>query len=67
MHTVSERFQVIPKEIALTIKTEIKVPKLGVMMVGWGGNNGTTVTAALLANKVNVSWPTKNGIKTANW
>lgn len=51
----------------MTIKTDIKVPKLGVMMVGWGGNNGTTVTAGLLANKLGISWETKNGLKTANW
>nr|XP_012149184.1 PREDICTED: inositol-3-phosphate synthase 1-B isoform X2 [Megachile rotundata] len=37
------------------------------MLVGWGGNNGTTITAALLANKLNLSWETKNGIQKANW
>lgn len=28
-------------------KTERKVPKLGVMLVGWGGNNGTTFTGII--------------------
>ncbi|XP_029039919.1 inositol-3-phosphate synthase 1-B isoform X2 [Osmia bicornis bicornis] len=37
------------------------------MLVGWGGNNGTTITAALLANKLNLTWETKNGIQKANW
>ena len=33
------------------IQTETKVPKLGVMLVGLGGNNGSTFTAGILANK----------------
>lgn len=57
----------IPRDVELTIKTARKVPKLGLMMVGWGGNNGTTVTAGLLANKHNISWETKVGTKTATW
>lgn len=37
------------------------------MLVGWGGNNGTTVTAAVLANKLALSWPTRNGHQEANY
>ncbi|XP_031830811.1 inositol-3-phosphate synthase isoform X3 [Nomia melanderi] len=37
------------------------------MLVGWGGNNGSTITAALLANKLKLSWETKNGVQKANW
>lgn len=37
------------------------------MLVGWGGNNGSTITAALLANKLKLSWETKNGLIKANW
>lgn len=33
------------------IRTELKVPKLGVMLVGLGGNNGSTFTAGILANR----------------
>ncbi|EMD49528.1 L-myo-inositol-1-phosphate synthase, putative, partial [Entamoeba histolytica KU27] len=32
-------------------KVDKKIPKMGLMMIGWGGNNGTTVTAGILANK----------------
>jgi len=32
------------------IETETKIPKLGLMLVGWGGNNGSTLTAGILAN-----------------
>lgn len=45
----------------------VQVPKLGLMLVGLGGNNGTTVTAAILANKHKLSWNTKEGVKTANY
>lgn len=45
----------------------VKVPKLGLMLVGWGGNNGSTITAALIANKLKLMWETKEGEKTANW
>ncbi|CAH1108285.1 unnamed protein product [Psylliodes chrysocephalus] len=37
------------------------------MLVGWGGNNGSTFTAAILANKLHLSWPTKKGTQKANW
>ncbi len=43
------------------LKTMTKVPKLGFMMIGLGGNNGTTVTAGILANKKNLKWETKRG------
>jgi myo-inositol-1-phosphate synthase len=48
------------------IVTERKVPRLGVMLVGLGGNNGSTLVAGILANKQNLSWETKNGTVKAN-
>lgn len=48
----------------VTFKTLRRVPKTGLMLVGWGGNNGTTITAGLLANKLNISWNTKEGVQT---
>jgi myo-inositol-1-phosphate synthase len=36
------------------IVTEKQVPKLGVMLVGMGGNNGSTFVAGLLANRKNI-------------
>ena len=38
------------------IVTERKLPRLGVMLVGLGGNNGSTFTAGVLANKLGLSW-----------
>ena len=37
------------------------------MLVGWGGNNGSTVTAASLANKHCLSWNTKDGLRCADY
>ncbi|CAG5126613.1 unnamed protein product [Candidula unifasciata] len=56
-----------PKEETYVFRTDRRVPKLGVMLVGWGGNNGTTVTAAVLANKMGMSWNTKEGVHTADY
>jgi len=44
-----------------TIRTSKAVPRLGVMLVGLGGNNGSTFTAGVLANKRQLSWRTRNG------
>lgn len=37
------------------------------MMVGWGGNNGSTLTATILANRHNIVWQTKNGVQQPNY
>lgn len=36
-------------------------------MVGLGGNNGTTLTAGIFANKYGYTWKTKSGDQTPNW
>ncbi|XP_074834290.1 inositol-3-phosphate synthase 1 [Carettochelys insculpta] len=59
--------KVKPRSTQFTFRTERRVPRLGVMLVGWGGNNGTTVTAAVLANRLGLSWMTKTGRKHANY
>ena len=53
---------VIPKEETYIFRTTSKVPKTGIMFVGWGGNNGSTLTAGIIANQKNISWNTKEGI-----
>jgi myo-inositol-1-phosphate synthase len=37
------------------------------MMVGLGGNNGTTLTATILANRHNIHWHTKEGLQKPNY
>ena len=49
------------------IQTEKRVPRLGVMLVGLGGNNGSTFTAGILANRHNLTWETRNGPQSANF
>jgi myo-inositol-1-phosphate synthase len=56
-----------PKETLYDFKVDRKVPKTGVMLVGWGGNNGTTVTAGILANRRGLTWETKKGKQEANY
>ena len=58
---------IVPYSKKLQFKTNTKVPKLGVMIVGWGGNNGTTVTNGILANRLSLKWETKRGEVKANY
>jgi len=58
---------VVPKETHYTFRTETKVPRLGVMFVGLGGNNGTTVVAGCIANREGITWRTKNGVQKPNY
>ncbi|XP_002739775.1 inositol-3-phosphate synthase 1-A-like [Saccoglossus kowalevskii] len=57
----------VPVSTQFKFRTECKKPRVGCMLVGWGGNNGTTVTAAVIANKLGLSWETKTGMKHANY
>ena len=59
--------QATPVQTHVTFKTQLKVPKVGLMLVGWGGNNGTTLTGAILANKHNLSYETKEGRVEPNY
>ncbi|BDA43685.1 Inositol-3-phosphate synthase [Coccomyxa sp. Obi] len=61
------RWNVRPKTTQYEFRTSTRVPKLGVMLVGWGGNNGSTVTAGCLANKHGITWMTKEGLKKPNY
>jgi len=58
---------VTPKETKYTFKTVSKVPKTGLLIVGLGGNNGSTVVAGTIANKMNMTWNTKEGVQKANY
>ena len=56
-----------PKETAYDFKVNRKVGKVGMMLVGWGGNNGTTVTAGIIANRRGLVWDTREGERAANY
>ncbi|KAL1968388.1 hypothetical protein VTN77DRAFT_1917 [Rasamsonia byssochlamydoides] len=56
-----------PKAETYHFKVDRKVGKVGVMLVGWGGNNGSTVTAGIIANRRGLTWDTREGKKSANY
>lgn len=56
-----------PAHATYRFRTERKVPKTGLMLIGWGGNNGTTITAAILANKHSLAFHTKDGVQHPNY
>ncbi|KAH7322468.1 myo-inositol-phosphate synthase [Stachybotrys elegans] len=56
-----------PQATAYEFTVDRKIPKVGVMLVGWGGNNGTTITAGIIANRSKLTWETREGPRTANY
>ena len=41
--------------------------KLGVLIAGLAGSNGTTFTSAVLTDRRNLTWRTKKGEQKLNW
>jgi myo-inositol-1-phosphate synthase len=64
---VNDNGQITIQQQDITFKTDRKVPKLGMMLVGWGGNNGSTITAGCIANKYSLQWNTKEGSVKSNF
>ncbi|XP_046405578.1 inositol-3-phosphate synthase 1-B isoform X2 [Ischnura elegans] len=57
-----------PEDVELKFHLRRHPGRVGVMLVGWGGNNGSTLTAALEANKLNLHWEgPQGGIKKPDW
>lgn len=56
-----------PAKRTIQFQTERKIPRTGVLLVGLGGNNGTTMTAGILANQLKLSWRTKDGVQKPNY
>jgi myo-inositol-1-phosphate synthase len=61
------KYVATPRETLYEFKTERKVPRVGMMLVGLGGNNGTTVTAGIIANRRGLTWHTREGPRSANY
>ncbi len=61
------KYVATPRETVYDFKVDRKIPKLGVMLVGWGGNNGSTVTAGIIANRRGLVWETREGPRAANY
>jgi myo-inositol-1-phosphate synthase len=67
MNIKNGKYVATPKETRFEFKTERNVGKVGLMLVGWGGNNGSTVTAGILANRQKLVWETREGSREANY
>ncbi|KAI1500820.1 myo-inositol-1-phosphate synthase [Biscogniauxia marginata] len=61
------KYVATPRATLYDFKVDRKVPKTGMMLVGWGGNNGTTVTAGIIANRRGLVWETREGPRAANY
>ena len=55
----SKQVQITPRKYQYNFRTKRHVQRTGVMLVGWGGNNGSTVTGATIANRDNLTWMRK--------
>jgi len=58
---------VTPTETTYKFKTDLKKPKLGIMLVGLGGNNGTTLMGGVVANRAGITWKTKEGVRAPDY
>ena len=65
--TSNGQYEATPKESIYDFKVDRKVGRTGMMLVGWGGNNGSTVTAGILANRRGLTWETREGPRAANY
>ncbi|KAI9925457.1 hypothetical protein ASPWEDRAFT_539877 [Aspergillus wentii DTO 134E9] len=65
--TSDNKLVATPKATTYNFKVDRKVGKVGMMLVGWGGNNGSTVTAGLIANRRALTWETREGPRAANY
>ncbi|KAK9453234.1 hypothetical protein V1511DRAFT_506024 [Dipodascopsis uninucleata] len=61
------KYEVTPTKVDYNFKVDMKVPKTGLMLVGLGGNNGSTLTATILANRYGIKFRTKNGVQEPNY
>ncbi|KAH8827771.1 hypothetical protein DL96DRAFT_1600231 [Flagelloscypha sp. PMI_526] len=58
---------VTPTATQYEFQTQRNVNRTGLMMIGLGGNNGTTLAATITANRHNIVWHTKGGVQQPNY
>ncbi|KAF8320241.1 hypothetical protein F5887DRAFT_1289841 [Amanita rubescens] len=61
------QFVVQPTSQTFEFQTLRKVSRTGLMLIGMGGNNGSTLCATILANQHNIVWHTKEGVQQPNY
>jgi len=57
----------VPETVKYEFRTGRIVPNLGCLIVGWGGNNGTTLTSSIIANRLGLSWEKRSCRSKANY
>lgn len=62
-----KKFIITPNTTNYEFRTRKKIPRLGVMLIGLGGNNGTTVVGGILANSKKITWNNKKGEQSPNF
>lgn len=65
--TADGKYVAQPVETLYDFKVDRHVGKVGLMLVGWGGNNGSTVTAGIIANRRGLSWESREGKQQSNY
>jgi hypothetical protein len=65
----NKQVRIIPRKHQYHFRTQRQVQRTGVMLVGWGGNNGTTFTGATIANRDKITWMRKGkrNMLTSTW
>uniref|UniRef100_A0A0N5ARY6 Inositol-3-phosphate synthase n=1 Tax=Syphacia muris TaxID=451379 RepID=A0A0N5ARY6_9BILA len=58
---------ITPTVYNYAFRTQLRPQKTGLMLVGFGGNNGSTFYGATIANKMHMTWKTKKGMQSANY
>lgn len=58
----NKHVEIIPRKYQYHFRTQRRVARTGVMLVGWGGNNGSTFTGAILANRDQMTWMRKGSL-----
>ncbi|KAJ7142023.1 hypothetical protein C8R43DRAFT_1199910 [Mycena crocata] len=61
------QLKVTPTVQSYEFQTKRTAGKTGLMMIGLGGNNGSTLCATILANRHNITWKTKTGTQQPNY
>lgn len=64
---VNGQYVVVFKEIQYNFNVDIKVFKLGMMFVGWGGNNGFIVIVGIIVNCCGFFWQICCGEQKVNY
>ncbi|KAK2464402.1 hypothetical protein APHAL10511_003550 [Amanita phalloides] len=64
---IAGQYLVQPTSQTFEFQTRRTVGRTGLMLIGIGGNNGSTLCASILANQHNITWHTKEGVQQPNY